>query len=131
MFIPEAGSSVKGKVIQVIGSPFTGFGLELKRNYNVKNTGRGHELIPLATINDEHITDVIGEDPEKETRDITAHDVLEKEAKRIDAPVASRTPLDPSAENCQTWLWMYVEHLVKKELIDEAALDVLKNAKAF
>ncbi|KAJ8116978.1 hypothetical protein OPT61_g1715 [Boeremia exigua] len=82
----------------------------------------------LTEGKDEHVTDVPGNG--NLSRDITAHDALEAEAKKIDAPVASRTPLDPSAENCQTWLWTYVKSLVQKGLVDGAALDALENAKA-
>lgn len=94
IFIPNANSPTKGKVINVTGSPFTGFGLEFKRNYDLEKTRRSYELTALATVQDEHIVDVPGDG--KVSIDITAYDALEVEAKKIDAPVASRTPLDPS-----------------------------------
>jgi hypothetical protein len=94
IFIPNANSSTKGKVIHVTGSPFTGFGLEFKRNYDLDKTKRSYVITVLATVHDEHITDVPGDG--KASIDITAYDTLEMEAKKVDAPVASRTPLDPS-----------------------------------
>ena len=45
-------------------------------------------------VDDDHVADVPGDG--KPSIDIIAHDELETEAKKIDAPVASRTPLDPS-----------------------------------
>jgi hypothetical protein len=94
IFVPNANSSTKGKVIHVFGSHFTGFGLVYKRHYDLEETKRKFAITALATVHDEHITDF--PDDSNMTTDIAAYDTLEKEAKKVDAPVASRTPLDPS-----------------------------------
>lgn len=84
---------MKGTIIHVVGSPFTGFGLEFKRNYDLATTKRGYEKTPLANVNDDAVVDNPGD---QKSTDVTARDTLESEAKKIDAPTASRTPLDPA-----------------------------------
>lgn len=41
-------SAVKGKVIHVVGSLFTGYKLEFKRNYDTTKTNRPFQKIPLG-----------------------------------------------------------------------------------
>jgi hypothetical protein len=40
LFIPYTTDSSVGKLIQVLGTPFTGYGLEFKRNYNLASSLR-------------------------------------------------------------------------------------------
>lgn len=94
MFIPEANSAVKGKVIHVVGSPFTGYKLEFKRNYDTTKTNRPFQKIPLGQVSNNHIQDVIGKGVTTDTQD---HDTLEARAKLVQPPGVSPSPLDPNA----------------------------------
>ncbi|WEW58120.1 hypothetical protein PRK78_003587 [Emydomyces testavorans] len=78
-----------GKVIHVTGTPFTGFGLEFKRNYNLASTGRGWKKYLLAIIDDKHVNIKRANDDDdggKFSIDITPRDELEKQALRVDPP---------------------------------------------
>jgi hypothetical protein len=77
--------------------PFTGFGLEFKRNYDLTKTKRRHEALELAEVDDQHVVDVPGDG--RATIDINPHDTLETEARKVDPPIASRTPLDPEVQS--------------------------------
>ncbi|GAB7356534.1 hypothetical protein MBLNU459_g7277t2 [Dothideomycetes sp. NU459] len=112
IFVPEAGSTTHGKIIDVVGSPYTGFGLRFKRGYDLASTDRVNTVIELAEVADGNVVDVVGSATRE---DVTAHDTLEREASRVDAPVASRTPRDPAAENCQTWIYNDVNWLIRRK----------------
>lgn len=104
IFIPYLNEVTIGKVIHAVGTPFTGFGVEFKRNYDYATTGRRVEAMPLGEVSDDDVVDVRGDGAL--SIDITVHDRLEREARRVDAPVASRTPLDPSVSYAR-FLWRF------------------------
>lgn len=104
ILVPQVGSEVKGTVIQVTGTPFTGYGLEFKRNYDLSTEERAFRKLPLAMVDEKYINDV---QPAGQTSDVTPQDALEKEAKKIDPPTASPEPLNPVVVglfvSCHLW----------------------------
>lgn len=93
-----------GKVIHVTGTPFTGYGLEFKRNYDLASTGRGWKKYLLAVIDDRHVsvTEASGDDDGKFSVDVTPRDELERQALRIDPPGPSAEPLNPAVVSNDT-----------------------------
>jgi hypothetical protein len=55
IWIPYEEGSVEGTVIHVVRAPMVGFMLEFKRRYNPKETARRPELVPLGSIDLQHI----------------------------------------------------------------------------
>lgn len=60
VFIPTGDAGKMGKLIHVTGTTATGFFLEFKRNYDFNLTQRKHQLILLAQVNAQYITDTVG-----------------------------------------------------------------------
>ncbi|KAL1879546.1 hypothetical protein Plec18167_004003 [Paecilomyces lecythidis] len=87
MSVPKTGSAVEGKIIHVISSPFTGYGLEIKRNYDLSRTSRKYTKMVLGQVDNSHIKDVEGTE---NTTEIEVYDDLENEAKLVQAPVPLR-----------------------------------------
>lgn len=83
-----------GKRNHVIGSPFTGYMLEFKRNYDLDETGRPSEKTLLATVDDCYVQDAEGDGGV--SIDTEACDVIETKAKEVKPPGASPTPLAPN-----------------------------------
>lgn len=77
-----------------MGSPFFGFKLEFKRNYDVDQTARRNTVLELGEVDDGVVVDVIGNG--RSSEDTTACDTLEEEALRVDAPRANKAPRDPA-----------------------------------
>lgn len=96
LFIPYTTDSSVGKLIQVLGTPFTGYGLEFKRNYNLALITEKLEKVFLGEMAEKWIQ---AEDDEagdgKATTDVTPRDEIERLAKRIDVPGVSKEPLNP------------------------------------
>ncbi|KAH7407336.1 hypothetical protein BKA64DRAFT_412750 [Cadophora sp. MPI-SDFR-AT-0126] len=129
ILIPQAGSETKGTVIQVVGTPFTGYGLEFKRGYDCSVTRRAYHKMPLALVKEEHIQDVAATRPNEV--DVTPRDALETEAKKIDPPTASPEPLNPRVgKRCQDWTLEYIQWLISRGYMTSEALTVLDAAKA-
>jgi hypothetical protein len=77
-----------------VGTPFTGYGLEFKRNYNIEKTNRKMKIIELGQVDDQHVQDAKGDGTL--SRDIEAHDILEHKARLVPTPGISPAPLDPT-----------------------------------
>ncbi|OAX82367.1 hypothetical protein ACJ72_03284 [Emergomyces africanus] len=131
IFVPEAGNPQnpqKGKLIHVTGNPVTGFFLQFKRNYDFTQTRTAHEIIPLTEI-DERLVSNPQSTNAPPTNDTTARDQLESVATVVNPPGRSPNPFDTAAPNCQTWIRWYVGELVRRDLVLEAANEVLDNAR--
>lgn len=108
IWIPEPELDL-GKKIHVVGSAFTGYGLEFTRSHSLEMTQRLTRLILLASIDDMHVKDTPGSVP-----DVIPVDTLEVEAKKIDAPTASPEPFNPNivglSSNCFRLAWFLRLH---------------------
>jgi hypothetical protein len=92
-------------MIQVLGTPFTGYGLEFTRNHNLALVREKYEKYLLGDIDDRFVVD--DEESEK-GKDVKPRDVLEEEAKSIDPPGVSREPLNPAVVSefcCFEMVW--------------------------
>jgi hypothetical protein len=78
MFIPHVDGDVKGKVIHAIGTPFTGYELEIKE-YDISQTKKPHEKISLGSIDEGWLPH------------------LKSKAEGVKLPGISKKPLDPFA----------------------------------
>jgi hypothetical protein len=94
LFIPAVGTPDVGKIIHVVGTPFSGFGLEFKRNYKLDKTKRKFRRISLGEVDDKYVKDVEGDG--NVSQDVESHDILEQKAKQIPPPGISPAPLDPT-----------------------------------
>lgn len=94
IFIPHAEDLKIGKEIHVVGSPFRGYTLEFKRNYDPSKTNRKVELTPLGLVQDDCVVNV--NEGGTLSLDTIAQDTLEMEAKTIPAIGVSKNPLDPA-----------------------------------
>ena len=93
LFIPLTTNPRTGKIIHAVGTPFTGYGLVFKRNYDLDTEDRRYSIIPLCEISDEYVLDTPGDG--KLSEDVNPQDKLEVEAKKVDAPGVSKEPLKP------------------------------------
>ncbi|KAF2494217.1 hypothetical protein BU16DRAFT_528356 [Lophium mytilinum] len=130
LFVPSTPSSRTGKVIEVVGTPYTGYGLQFKRNYSIDTETRRHQLLQIGEVDAEHVEDMDGAgETEKVMLDIDARDALEREAKKVTAPGVGKQPIVMfEYENCQSWLKEYVAWLVKRKMLGEEAIGVLAEA---
>ncbi|KAF1960194.1 hypothetical protein CC80DRAFT_501460 [Byssothecium circinans] len=87
----------------------------------------GHDLKgKLAQVDDRYIHDTVGNGAA--TEDTTAHDRLEMAALDVPPPKKSEDCFSPTAPNCQTWLEEYVEELIRKGYVTDAALEIVRAA---
>jgi hypothetical protein len=50
LFIPHQNGTMLGKIVQAVGSPFHGYDVEIKPNYNLAATRKLYEKILLANV---------------------------------------------------------------------------------
>ncbi|PMD52752.1 uncharacterized protein K444DRAFT_572203 [Hyaloscypha bicolor E] len=132
LFIPYTTDSSVGKLIQVLGTPFTGYGLEFKRNYNLTLITEKLEKVFLGEVAEKWVQaddDEAGDG--KTITDVTPRDEIERLAKRIEVPGISKEPLNPLVgRRCQEWTRELVEVLIGKGILNEGAIGVLDRVKA-
>jgi len=96
IFIPYTSNASIGKLIQVLGTPFTGYGLEFKRNYNLSTITEKFDKVLLGEVDEKWVEaedDQAGDG--KAGTDVDPRDEIEKVAKGIEVPGVSREPLNP------------------------------------
>ncbi|KAF2653102.1 hypothetical protein K491DRAFT_680795 [Lophiostoma macrostomum CBS 122681] len=127
IWIPTAGlpGQTKGKLLHVTGNTATGFHLEFKRNYNLESTNSRYQIFDFAQVHDQFVTDTPGTSVMTDT---TARDRLESTALGVTPPGRSQNPFDPSARNCQHWIYDFVESLIAAGYLSDDARRVLQNA---
>ena len=89
LWIPSLADPNIGKMIHVTGTPFTGYGLEFKRNATLRGT---KACLPFAQVNSRYVADIVSDG--KESVDVEARDELEKVAKMVQAPGVSQEPMN-------------------------------------
>jgi hypothetical protein len=94
IFIPDIVDTSIGKLIQVLGTPFTGYVLEFWRNYNMSTIAETFEKVLLGEV-DEKWIEKGEEENYKTSTDVNPRDEIERLAKRVEVPGVSREPLNP------------------------------------
>ncbi|TVY64166.1 hypothetical protein LSUE1_G008407 [Lachnellula suecica] len=126
LFVPSSSAETKGTLIQVLGTPFTGYGLEFKRGYDLESVREKFQKHVLGDIEERWVADADGNGV-----DIQPRDEVEKWAKRIEVPGVHKEPLNPSSgRRCQEWTRDLVEVLVKRGILLESSVQVLDYAKS-
>ncbi|KAF2787172.1 hypothetical protein K505DRAFT_329848 [Melanomma pulvis-pyrius CBS 109.77] len=127
LFIPSLSNPRIGKTFDAVGTPFTGYSLRFRRNYNLDDEPRKFTLVAIADVEDSLVEDTQGDG--KVSEDVEPMDRLEHEAKRVQTPGVSKKPLDPfGGRNCQSWVIDYVTWLVERKVLVNTALEVLETA---
>ncbi|PMD21764.1 hypothetical protein NA56DRAFT_703411 [Hyaloscypha hepaticicola] len=128
IFIPDIVDTSIGKLIQVLGTPFTGYGLKFRRNYNISTIAETFEQVLLGEV-DEKWTEK-AEEKRKMSTDVNPRDEVERLAKRVEVPGVSREPLNPLVgRRCQEWTRDFVDLLIGKGILDGSAIGVLDRVK--
>jgi hypothetical protein len=91
IWVPYEEVGVDGTVIHVVGAPMVGFMLEFKRRYNPKETARHPDLVPLGSVDLQHIHIFGG----NKGIDDTPRGDLESVATQIEPPKISANFLAP------------------------------------
>jgi hypothetical protein len=99
IWIPSHEDCNIGKTIQVLGTPFTGFGLEFQRGYDITKTLPMPAMIELGAVASDNVRDACNKGP-----DATPLDRLEAVAKRVTPPGPSRNPLIVDGVRIETFL---------------------------
>ncbi|KAM7219905.1 hypothetical protein V8F06_004760 [Rhypophila decipiens] len=99
IWIPSEAKSTTGKLIHARGDARSGFDVTVDRNYDISQTGRKHEIIPLARVDDSNVVDSPSDAPRtRETGSagtFSPQDKVEQIALRVPAPGPSlRTASD-------------------------------------
>ena len=94
IFIPCIVNTSLGKLIQVLGTPFTGYGLGFGRNYNMSTIAETFEKVLLGEVSEKWI-EKGEEENHKTSTDVNPRDEIERLAKRVEVPGVSREPLNP------------------------------------
>lgn len=138
VFITDEEDDKKGTVYHAIGSPFQGYQVDVKIQYDLSKTKRRHSKLLLGTM------------------DEVWRDQLAAIAGGIKAPGISPRPLDPFAvsttwspivpppssfdntwlcankvvkgEHCQNWLENFIQHLIGLGAIDSSAMNEVLSA---
>ncbi|KAF1846886.1 uncharacterized protein K460DRAFT_49567 [Cucurbitaria berberidis CBS 394.84] len=133
LWIPHTDDPGVGKFLEASGDAAEGFNIAFERNYNLEATGRIHQVLRLAEMQDHLVVDVKGDG--SQSTDQTVHDYLEQVALSVPAPsksLVSATAQGPKQrveiQNCQTWLRAVVAALVQNGVIDQAALQAVDSA---
>jgi hypothetical protein len=110
LYIPSATNPRIGKTFDAIGTPFTGYMLRIRRNYNLDAEPRTFEVVEIVNIDVSLVEDTIGDGkPKEEIGDaLEARDRLEQEALRVRCPGVSAKPLDPFGVSRTRSLRVYV-----------------------
>lgn len=88
IWAPSAEDSSIGKIIQVLGTPFTGFSLDIQQGYHISKALPKPVVIELGVFNCQIVTEThVGQLP-----DTTARDKLESVARSVAPPGPSRNP---------------------------------------
>ena len=93
LFIPSTANPRIGKAFDAVGTPFTGYGLRFRRNYNLDDEPRKFTLVSIVDVDESLVVDTPGDG--KPSEDVEPKDRLEQEAKRVDPPGVSKKPSDP------------------------------------
>ncbi|KAE9364649.1 hypothetical protein N431DRAFT_474234 [Stipitochalara longipes BDJ] len=132
IFIPYTSGAPVGRLIQVLGTPFTGYGLEFKRNYNISTITEKFDKVLLGEVDQKWVQ--VGDDETRDGKastDVNPRDEIEKAAKRVEVPGVSKEPLNPLVgRRCQEWTRELVEMLIGKGILDQSAIEVLDRVKA-
>ncbi|EEQ31711.1 hypothetical protein McanMca71_006605 [Microsporum canis] len=117
IFVTATEEGKVGQEFQAIGSPFHGYSLDIKEQFDLSKEFKMHVLVFLGW-----------------------HSRLAGVAQGIPAPGISSTPLDPFAgpayilidfmlnENCQSWARKFITALVDRGAMDSSALERLAAA---
>ncbi|KAF2864680.1 hypothetical protein BDV95DRAFT_655704 [Massariosphaeria phaeospora] len=116
IWIPTSGGEFVGKLLHVTGNPATGFFLEFKRNYDLRTTTRGYQIVTLAQARDQDVTDT----PGALSKDTTARDRFESTATVVRPPGRSANSFNPAALNCQNWILDFVEKLIARDVNNQS-----------
>jgi hypothetical protein len=79
ILVTDSEGDLNGDLFHAVGSPFQGYQVGVKRNYNLSETQRKYSAILLGYIDDSQV------------------DYLSGYATAVQAPGVSSTPLDPFA----------------------------------
>jgi Family of unknown function (DUF6540) len=93
IFIPSPTKPTVGKLIQVLGTPFTGYGLEFKRNYNLSAITEKFEKVLLGEVDENWVENEAADS--KTSTDVNPRDEIERLAKRVEVPGVSKEPVNP------------------------------------
>jgi hypothetical protein len=109
LFIPSLPNRSLGKIIHAVGTPFTGYALVFKRNYNLETEERKVQSLWLCDVADEYVVDTPG-DGGRMVEDVDAVDRLEEEAGRVVCPGVWKRPLDAFGVcEIQNFLFLFLE----------------------
>ncbi|CAG8960237.1 hypothetical protein HYFRA_00012756 [Hymenoscyphus fraxineus] len=131
LFIPTTLQKPEnGTLIQVLGTPFTGYGLEFKRNYDLSAVREKFNKNLLGQVDEKLVVfNTVGDDGTPST-DMKPRNEVEKLSKRVEVPGVSREPLNPGVgRRCQEWTREVIELLVEKEILDKDSIQVLNQVK--
>jgi hypothetical protein len=101
LFVPSPSTETLGTLIQVLGTLFTGYSLEFKRNYNTSAISEKFTQHLLGQINHEYVANEEDDEDEKTSIDVNPRNEVEKFAKEVEAPGVSKEPLNPSVVSIQ------------------------------
>jgi hypothetical protein len=91
IWVPSDGNRNIGKIVQVLGTPFTGFVLDIQRDFDLGKAQPKPVVIELGSIADEHdADDNIRHLPDTEA---AAVGKLESVARTVTPPGPSKNPL--------------------------------------
>ncbi|CAO2651184.1 Nn.00g094810.m01.CDS01 [Neocucurbitaria sp. VM-36] len=129
IWVPYAEGGAEGNVIHVVGLPMVGFSLEFKRKYNPAETARRTELVPIGSVDAQHVHIFGGQ----RGKDSTPRGNLELVAAQVQPPGASANFLAPvndtTNRRCQEWTMDYVRRLVAVRYLDEAAVAIVQSKR--
>ncbi|KAF2650382.1 hypothetical protein K491DRAFT_139372 [Lophiostoma macrostomum CBS 122681] len=115
-----------GTLIQVLGAPMAGYGLEFKRAYSPAAADEPKEMIPLAKID----AQLLGHWTGTPSTDSTPRGNLESIAAQIPPPGISRNFLAPvndtTNRRCQEWTMDFLRRLVAVGYLDNSVIDTVQ-----
>ncbi|CAG8978534.1 hypothetical protein HYALB_00012265 [Hymenoscyphus albidus] len=126
LFIPATSQKPEnGTLIQLLSTPFTGYGLEFKRHYALSAVRKKFNKHLLGQVDGKWVVlNTVGDDGIPST-DIKPRNEVEKVSKRVEVPGGSSEPLNPGK-----WTREVVELLVEKGSLDKDSIGVLDQVKS-
>lgn len=138
LFIPSASDPKVGKIINVVGSVYTGFKLEIKDNFTAESERSKHQFVHIGDVAADLVADGYAPDPSRaptiRPADAPARDKLEQLAAAIPMPYRAHgvqlppmnSPLwrqpNKDFERCQEWTRRFVGEMVRRGYLHPDAL---------
>ncbi|KIM36321.1 hypothetical protein M413DRAFT_291446 [Hebeloma cylindrosporum] len=145
VYFPSESTPTKGKIINISGSPYTGYQHEVKHYWDSKLDQSEIRLYLLGETDASNVVDAEGDGKMKVVFEFNKADRFEDVANGHPPPVVDSALIPtgtvsevtlalwydiPGMKRCQEWASEFIDDVVKQGLLPESAVEVCAIARA-